>query len=297
MSGRSPKRIDFAAYLHSQVVLGDGAMGTALQARGLPVGSCAELWNLKQPETVQVVHEAYLRAGSDLIQTNTFGGNALILARHGLDGKVRELNLAGARVAREVAGDAYVVGSVGPTGQLLEPLGTLSPDEAGKAYGEQVEALAEGGVDALILETFADLGEIRIAIGTAKSTTALPVIATMSFDSGGRTMMGVRPSQAVATLVEAGADAVGANCGLGPDAMMPVVSEMVASRSPVPLVAQPNAGVPRLVEGRTLFDASPDQMAEFARWAVATGAAWVGGCCGSTQAHIACMAAALNRRR
>ncbi len=270
-------------------ILSDGAMGTMLQSEGMAPGACPELWNVDNPAAVKRVHAAYIAAGSRIICTNTFGGTRIKLAAYGLEDRVGELNSAGVALAREIAGDDhFVAASIGPTGQFLEPLGDLSFDDAVAVFAEQAAAQASGGADAILMETFSDLEELKAALVGAK-TTGLPCFCTMAFDTGGRTMMGVDPVKAAVELAEAGADAVGANCGIGPDGMMEVIRRM-REATDILIMAQPNAGLPRVVEGNVIFDATPDDLAEFAAQSAALGVNIIGGCCGSTPDHIRAMA-------
>jgi len=280
--------------LQERVLIGDGAMGTRLQALGAGRGEALEAWNLTHPEAVRSVSQLYRAAGSEVLQTNTLGGNLLRLRDFGLAGEVFAVNRAGAELARQAAGeDGYVLGSMGPTGRLLEPLGDLGYEVAVEAYRAQAEGLAAGGVDGLLLETFMDLEEMRAAFEAA-SRTGLPVLGTLVFDRTGRTMMGVSVASALGALAGWGAVAVGANCGSGPEAMRPVILQM-AGTTDLPLIAQPNAGVATLVQGQTVWGATPESMADFAEWCVGRGVRLVGGCCGSTPDHIRAIARRLGR--
>lgn len=264
-----------------KLLVSDGAMGTMLQSLGLEAGQCPELWNLTHPEKVQQVHRAYREAGAQLLTTNTFGGNRIRLAGHGLEGKLAEINRRAVELAREVAGDAVcVMASVGPTGMLMEPLGDLTEEQAHEIFSEQISALQEGGADTVVLETFMALEEIVVALRAAKSL-GMRVIASMSFGTGERTMMGVTPEQAAVTLTQEGADVVGANCSTGAQEMVPVIRRMRAAVS-TPLIAQPNAGMPVLVDGKTVYTQKPEEMAEFVAQFVEAGASIIGSCCGST---------------
>ncbi len=264
-----------------KLLVSDGAMGTMLQSLGLEAGQCPERWNLTHPEKVQQVHRAYREAGAQLLTTNTFGGNRIRLAGHGLEGKLAEINRRAVQLAREVAGDAAcVMASVGPTGMLMEPLGDLTEEQAQEIFTEQITALREGGADTVILETFMALEEIVVALRAAKSL-GMRVIASMSFGTGERTMMGVTPEQAAVTLTQEGADVVGANCSTGAQEMVPVIRRMRAAVS-APLIAQPNAGMPVLVDGKTVYTQKPEEMAEFVAQFVEGGASIIGSCCGST---------------
>ncbi len=278
-------------------VLLDGAMGTLLQDRGLADGAPGELWNLDNPDAVRGAHEAYAGAGSRLLTTNTFGGTRPRLELHGLGDRVVEVNRTAARLARSVADDRglLVAGDLGPTGELLAPLGTLTHEEATELFEEQIVGLVEGGIDLVLVETLSDLAEADAALDAARQVApGLPVAVTMSFDTNVRTMMGVRPGDAVAHLAAAGADAVGANCGRGPEEMELIAAEMVRARTDdVLLVAQSNAGLPQLVGDQFEYDASPDELGAHASRLAELGIDLVGGCCGSTPAHIAAMNAAV----
>jgi 5-methyltetrahydrofolate--homocysteine methyltransferase len=278
-------------------VLLDGGMGTLLQNMGLEDGDPGELWNLENPDAVRAAHAAYAEAGARLLTTNTFGGTRPRLELHGLGDRVAEVNRAAARLARSVADERglLVAGDLGPTGELLAPLGTLTLDEAQELFAEQLTGLVEGGIDLVLVETLSDLGEADAALAAAQQVApGLPVAVTMSFDTNTRTMMGVRPGDAVAHLARAGADAVGANCGRGPDEMAIIAAEMVHARDDdLLLVAQSNAGLPQLVGDRFEYDASPSDLAAHAARLAELGIDLIGGCCGSTPAHIAAMGAAL----
>jgi len=276
-------------------VLLDGAMGTLLQDSGLEDGAPGELWNLENPDAVRAAHAAYAEAGARLLTTNTFGGTRPRLDMHGLGSRVGEVNRAAAQIARSVAAEhgLLVAGDLGPTGELLAPLGTLTREEAQGLFAEQLAALVEGGIDLVLVETLSDLGEADAALAAARDVAPdLPVVVTMSFDSNLRTMMGVRPGDAVAHLAAAGADAVGANCGRGPEEMEVIAAEMVQARTgEVLLVAQSNAGLPQVVGDHFEYDASPDDLAAHATRLAGLGIDLIGGCCGSTPAHITAMGA------
>jgi len=278
-------------------VLLDGAMGTLLQDRGLEDGAPGELWNLENPDAVRAAHAAYAEAGARLLTTNTFGGTRPRLDIHGLGERVGQVNRTAARLARSVADQRglLVAGDLGPTGELLAPLGTLTPEEAQELFAEQLIALVEGGIDLVLVETLSDLGEADAALAAAREVApSLPVVVTMSFDTNVRTMMGVRPGEAVAHLAAAGADAVGANCGRGPEEMEIIAAEMVRARTgDLLLVAQSNAGLPQLVGDHFEYDATAGDLAAHATRLAELGIDLVGGCCGSTPAHIAAMDAIL----
>ena len=278
-------------------VLCDGAMGTMLYSCGVFINRCYDELNVTQPDMVRSVHEQYLLAGAEVIETNTFGANSFRLEHFGLRDKVREINLAGASIARQCvnairekqATDAYVAGAVGSLGVRLEPFGTLSPAVARAAFAEQIAALAEGGVDLLILETMMSLDEAEQAIAAAREAAPdLPVIALMTMDEEANCLDGSTPEQAAHRLSEAGADAIGCNCSVGPATVLTAIERMRAETT-LPLVAMPNAGMPRNIEGRNIYLTSPDYLARFARKAIKAGASWVGGCCGTTPAHIRAM--------
>jgi 5-methyltetrahydrofolate--homocysteine methyltransferase len=281
-------------------VLLDGGLGTMLQEHGLDDGGSGELWNVERPDAVTCIHEAYAEAGARILTTNTFGGTAPRLAMHGLEQRVHELNRAGAALATAVARryGVLVAGDLGPTGELLEPLGTMSPDQARALFEEQLLGLRDGGIDVVLVETMSDLGEVRAAVEAARAVVpGAPVIATLSFDTNLRTMMGVRPDEAVSALTDAGVDAIGANCGRGPAEMEAIAEQLARSRvGDVLLVAQSNAGLPQLVGDRFVYDASPDDLAAHARVLSDLGVDLVGGCCGSTPGHIAAMNRALSAR-
>ena len=280
-------------------VIGDGAMGTMLQESGLDDGGSPELWNVDHPERVAAILEQYAAAGSMLLTTNTFGGTAPRLAMHDLGDRVFELNKAGAEVARSVADryeGVYVLGDVGPSGDLMEPMGTLTPESAKELFGEQIRGLVAGGVDGILIETMSDLDEVQSAVNAAREfAPGLPIIATMSFDTNLRTMMGVKPGQAVVTIAGFGADVIGANCGRGTDEMRIIATEMAQARpAGVLLIAQSNAGLPKLVGGEFVYDGTPDEMAKFSVEMKELGINVIGACCGSTPEHIAAISARLN---
>jgi 5-methyltetrahydrofolate--homocysteine methyltransferase len=283
----------------SPVLLADGAMGTMLFAAGLESGAPPELWNVEYPERVRAIQRAYLQAGSQIILTNTFGGTRYRLGMHGLEARVIELNRAGAEIARaEVAaagGRALVAGDIGPSGEILMPVGTLEFEEAVNAFAEQAQGLIAGGVDLIWIETMADLEEVRAAIeGVRRISAEIPIVATMTFDTKGRTMMGVTPEVAVQTISGWGVIATGGNCGNGPDEMLQVIQKMHAVRPDVVLVSKSNAGKPEIgEEGKVVYRAGPDEMARYAIEIKNAGARIIGGCCGSSPAHLQAMAQVL----
>jgi 5-methyltetrahydrofolate--homocysteine methyltransferase len=268
----------------------DGGMGTLLQDRGLTDGGAGELWNVERPDVVRESHDAYARAGARLLTTNTFGGTRPRLQMHGLEDRVHELNQAAASLARSVADEhgILVAGDLGPTGELMAPLGTMDADEAQEIFAEQLRGLRDGGIDVVLIETMSDLAEVRAAVAAARSVVPdLPVIATLSFDTNLRTMMGVRPADAVAALAEAGVDAVGANCGRGPEEMEQIAAQLAEARPDgLLLVAQSNAGLPQVVGDHFEYDASPTDLGEHARALHKIGIDLIGACCGSTPEHI-----------
>ena len=286
---------DFLSRIKQSPVLCDGAMGTLLYAKGIFINRSYDELNLSQPELIRGIHHDYLQAGAEIIETNTFGANSFRMARHSLADKVVETNRAGARLAREAAKsfDVWVAGSVGPLGTRIEPLGKTSFQEARAAFREQIEALAEGCVDLLILETFGYLEEIHQAILAAKDVhPQLPLIAQVTIDEDGNCLDGSDPETFVPRLEEWGADVIGCNCSVGPVAMLDAMERVRAATS-LPLAAQPNAGIPRSVDGRNIYLCSPEYMASYARKFVAAGVRVVGGCCGTTPEHIRVMKSAL----
>jgi len=277
--------------LQEGFLIGDGGMGTRLRGEGLRPGESEELLNVERPGPVRAAHRAFLDAGSDIIQTNTFQGNTISLARRGLAERVAELNRAGAAIAREVVGErAFVAGSIGPTGGILEPYGDLEEDAARRAFSEQAQALAEGGVDLFIVETFSAVEEIELAIEAA-GETGLPIAASMAFDPSGRTAFGVSPEQAAERLDATGAMVIGANCGtISPAEMVGIVAGFREATS-LPLLAQPNAGRPQQTDSGVIYPEPPDTLADAAERFRDLGAAIIGGCCGSTPDHIRAIAA------
>jgi methionine synthase I (cobalamin-dependent)/5,10-methylenetetrahydrofolate reductase len=286
---------DLLARLKKSPVLCDGAMGTLLYAKGIFINRCYDELNVSQPDLIRGLHHEYLQAGAEIIETNTFGGNSFRLARHGMENRVREINLAGARLGREAAKsfDVWVAGSVGPLGIRIEPLGKTSYEEARNAFREQIAALIEGGVDLLILETFGYLEELHQAILAARDVNPkIPLVAQVTIDEDANCLDGSTPETFTPRLEEWGADLIGCNCSVGPVAMLDAI-ERVRAITSLPLSAQPNAGIPRSVEGRNIYLCSPEYMASYARKFVAAGVRLVGGCCGSTPEHIRVMKSAL----
>ena len=266
----------------------DGAWGTQLQLRGLALGEHPDLWNLSYPDKVQEIASAYVQAGSDIILTNTFGSNRFLLAKHGAEDKVAELNRAGVRLSKDAAQkqNCRVFASVGPTGVMLMS-GTVTPEELYAAFLEQVQAIAAEVPDGIVIETMSDPAEAVLAVKAAK-TTGLPVAVTMVFDTGknkDRTMMGTTPEQSVEQLTAAGADIIGANCGQGIDGFIPICQRMRAVTT-MPLWMKANAGLPEIVDGKTVYNQTPEHFAESAKELLAAGANFIGGCCGTSPDYI-----------
>jgi len=283
--------------LASGTLVSDGAMGTMLQESGLDDGGAPELWNVEHPDRIEAVLEAYASAGANLITTNTFGGTAGRLAMHNLEDRLYELNKAGAEIARKVADrhpGCFVMGDVGPSGELMEPMGTLTLDSAKEIFAAQIKALADGGVDAILIETMSDLAEVEAAVNAAKEVAPnLPIIATMSFDTNLRTMMGVKPTLAVTYLAALGVRIIGANCGRGIDEMRLIANELVAARPEgVFIITQSNSGLPKLVGDTFIYEGTPDEMGKYAIEMKGIGVNVIGSCCGSTPAHTAAISAA-----
>jgi len=277
------------------ILISDGAMGTFLQARGLQPGECPEDWCISRPEVVKEIHEAYLAAGADILETNSFGGTSYKLRPYGLADRVRELNLAAVALAKQViAGKGYVAAAVGPTGRIVEEEGgDAAPNDLYEAFKEQVTALAEGGADALCIETMGSLTEALQAVKAAKDSTALPVMCTFTFQAGARgfrTMMGVTPERAAREAAAAGADIVGSNCGSGIANMIEITRQMRGAEAHTSILVNANAGMPVVEEGKTVFKEIPEFMASKIGELIAAGAQIIGGCCGTTPAHIAAIA-------
>ena len=291
----------FADIFASRPVLADGAMGTVLYARGVFINRCYDELNLSDPSLILSIHEEYLQAGAEILESNTFGANRFRLGRHGLADQVNEINGAGVRIARQAverlkekqAGEAWVAGAVGPLGVRLEPLGKTGLDEARAAFAEQIAALAAAGVDLLSIETMPALNEAREALAAARETAPeLPVLVMVTVDDDGNCLDGSSPAHAAALLTEWGAGAIGVNCSTGPTTVLTAIEAMRAATT-LPLAAMPNAGLPRAVEGRNIYLCSPEYMASFARKAIQAGVQIVGGCCGTTPNHIRAMRSAM----
>ncbi|MHC5179782.1 MAG: homocysteine S-methyltransferase family protein [Planctomycetota bacterium] len=287
-------RIALKDRLQQGVFFVDGAMGTQLIEAGAPAGCCNDYLNIESPEIVRAVHQKYLDAGVDAVITNTFGANGLVLKRHGHDDKVGAINLAAAKLAREVVGeDKYVLGDIGPCGDFLEPLGMVKPDELKAAFAEQAAGLLEGGVDGFIIETMTALDEIEIAIAAVQSVSDLPIFVSLAYDPAGdafRTMMGVSPTQAAEQLANSGIAALGFNCGtLDMPGYVNLAKEYAAALdgTGVLLLAEPNAGRPELEGDKAVYKLSPEAYAEALEEIKDTGAVILGGCCGTSPAHLA----------
>jgi methionine synthase I (cobalamin-dependent)/5,10-methylenetetrahydrofolate reductase len=289
----------FAARLAERPLLCDGAMGTMLYARGVPLDACFDVLNVNDPKIVQGIHAEYLAAGSDCIETNTFGANRFKLSVHGLGARVGEINVRGAKLARDVresmGRDIFVLGSMGPLGKYLAPLGSIEPDEARAAFREQAEGLLEGGVDAFIVETFSDLTEMRLAVEAIRAITDLPIVTQVAFTDDGVTFLGRTAAEVVCALRELPIQAVGANCSVGSSVLYDILEQMLPEAGGLPVVIQPNAGLPSRVGERLIYLSSPAYMADYAARMIAAGARMVGGCCGTTPQHIRAMREALDR--
>src|ERR1700726_3935747 len=286
---------DFLTRLKQSPVLCDGATGTLLYAKGIFINRCYDELNVSQPDLIRELHHEYMQAGAEIIETNTFGGNSFRLARHSMENRVREINLAGVRLAKEAAKsfDVWVAGSVGPLGVRIEPLGKTSFEEARSAFREQIAALVEGGVDLLMLEPFGYLEELHQAVLACRDVDAkIPIVAQVTIDEDGNCLDGSDPEAFAARLSEWNVDVLGINCSVGPVAMLDAI-ERVRAVTSLPLAAQPNAGMPRSVEGRNIYLCSPEYMASYARKFVAAGVRIVGGCCGTTPDHTRIMKSAL----
>jgi 5-methyltetrahydrofolate--homocysteine methyltransferase len=266
-----------------------------LQAAGLPTGTPGEAWVLEQPEEIMKLHRAYVEAGSQIILTTTFGGTRTRLKAAGLDIQVAEINRRAAELGRQVAGeDLYVAGDIGPTGEMMAPLGPLTYEAAIELFAEQAQALAAGGVDVIYIETMSDLNEAKAAVEGARQGCDLPVFCTFSFDTHGRTSMGVSPAQAAQAMAALGVPVTGANCGHAPEEVLDFLPQMRQAAPEAYLIAKPNAGMPRMVKRQVVYDATPEGMAKLARRYVELGTRIVGACCGSSPEHIAAIAAALH---
>lgn len=273
-----------------QILISDGAWGTFLQAKGLQPGECPELWNMDRPNDVFDIAKSYIDAGSDIIETNSFGGSLYKLLMFGLQDRVYEINKAAAEISRKAAGtEKHVLGSVGPTGKMLM-MGDVTEEELYGAFKEQSMALEEGGADAIVVETMSDIEEAKLAIKAAKENTKCEIICTMTFENAGTneyyTMMGITPVQMVNELVKTGAQIIGANCGNGIEGMINITKKIRSVNTDIPILIHANAGLPVFKDGETIFPETPNQMASFVQQLVEAGANIIGGCCGTTPEHI-----------
>ena len=285
--------------LGARPLLCDGAMGTMLYARGITLDACFDVLNLTDPKIVQAIHSEYIAAGSDVIETNTFGANRFKLGIHGQQSRVREINLRGAKLARDVresmGRDVLVLGSIGPLGKYLAPIGTIEPEEAREAFREQAEGLLEGGVDAFVIETFSDLTEVRMAVEAVRAISDLPIITELAFTDDGVTFTGRTAAEVVRALREMPIQAIGANCSVGSSVLYDILEQMLPEAGGLHVAIQPNAGLPSRVGERLMYLSSPGYMADYAARMIASGARLVGGCCGTTPQHIRAMREALDR--
>jgi 5-methyltetrahydrofolate--homocysteine methyltransferase len=273
---------NFLEDVEKKILVYDGSKGHLLQKYGLKGGECPELWNLTHKDIVKEIYSNYKKAGSDVIQTNTFSGNGVQLEQFDLLDRAYELNYESAKLAKEVMGDfGYVAGSIGPTGKLIEPFGELGFNDAYKAFSIQIKALVDGGVDIINFETFTDVAEMRIALLAAKDITKIPIICSVSFEQKGKTLMGTDPKTAVIILKSLGAHMVGTNCSFGPELMVNIVKEMYYAGSG-PLSVKPNAGLPEMVNGVSLYKESPEEFSSFVNQFANYGTRLIGGCCGTT---------------
>jgi methionine synthase / methylenetetrahydrofolate reductase(NADPH) len=293
-------RHPFLARLSQGILLADGAMGTLLYDKGIPFDRSFDALNITDSALIQSVHREYIRAGADVIETNTFGANRFRLAAHGVTDPPRKINRAGAQIARnareEVGEPVFVAGAIGPLGKPVAPLGTIPREEALLAFREQAEGLVEGGVDLVIIETQTDLSEALLAVDAVRAVTSdLPLVVEMTYTEDGRTLHGTYPEDAVRALSGKAVDVIGANCSVGPNELLEIV-ERYARKSQRPIAVMPNAGLPRLVNGRFLYLSSPEYFAEYALRFADAGARLIGGCCGTTPAHVRRMKEALSRR-
>lgn len=284
---------DILRLLNYRILVIDGAMGTMLQENGLKPGECPEMWNITHPEVVRKIHDSYLEAGADIILTNTFGANRIKLMKFEQQHHLEEMNKQGVKLAQEAIDhyrkrhdtDVFIAGSVGPTGEILEPYGPLKNNEAYHGYQDQIKVMDSIGIDLIVLETFYNLDEIKIALKAVKENSNLIVFASMTFDESLKTIYGITPEKAVEVLFQEGADGVGANCGSGPEVLYQVMSRMRAITD-ARLIVEPNAGIPYLENNKVIYPASPQEMAEYAEKFYQLRVNIIGGCCGTTPEHI-----------
>ncbi len=275
-----------------KTLIGDGAMGTLLQEKGLTDGGAPELWNVEKPEIIEEIFDKYAEAGANFLTTNTFGGSAPRLQMHSLEDRLFELNKAASEIAKKVSSkypDVFVMGDVGPTGELMEPMGTLTVAGAKEIFTEQIKALLAGGADGILIETMSDLSEVQAAVQAVQEIDPeIPIIVMLSFDTNLRTMMGVKPAQAITEISKMGVKIIGANCGRGTDEIRVIAKEMSENKiEGVYLITQSNAGLPKLVGADFVYDGTPEEMANYAVDMKNLGINIIGACCGSTPEHIA----------
>ncbi|MBN1155904.1 bifunctional homocysteine S-methyltransferase/methylenetetrahydrofolate reductase [candidate division KSB1 bacterium] len=287
----------FRERIKNEILVCDGAMGTMLYAKGIYINRCFDELNLSNPKIVKDIHQEYIDAGADIIETNTFGANRFKLIPHGLEDKIYEINYWGALLAKEIAGyKNFVAGSMGPLGRPIEPIGNIPRQDARAAFTEQAEALVNGGIDIFILETFNDINQLECAIEAVQSVSVLPIIAQVSFSDEAKTIFGVTATQVVTRLDNLHVDVIGVNCSTGPQPILDEIEQM-AALTKTRLSAMPNAGMPKLVDGRLIYLASPEYFAEYAKRFIQTGVSIVGGCCGTTPEHIRAIKAAVKALR
>jgi 5-methyltetrahydrofolate--homocysteine methyltransferase len=289
----------FQLLAEGKTLIGDGAMGTLLQDEGLTDGGAPELWNVEHPERIEKIHDDYAKAGANFLTTNTFGGTRPRLQMHDLADRIVELNKSASEIAKKVAKkypDVFVMGDVGPSGELMEPMGTLTIESAKEIFSEQITALIAGGADGILIETMSDLSEVQAAVLAAfEIDPNIPIIAMLSFDTNLRTMMGVKPAQAVSEISKMGVKIIGANCGRGTDEIKIIAKEMAENRvEGVYLIAQSNAGLPKLVGDEFIYDGTPDELAKYALEMKQLEINIIGSCCGSTPEHISAIKNAVN---
>ncbi len=283
---KSTKTKEFSHELKKKVLVCDGAMGTMLYARGIYLNKCFDELNITNPSIVEGIHNSYVKAGADIIETNTFGANRFRLLTFGLEKKIKEINIRGAQIACKSAGnDCYVAGSIGPINAHLKPVGGISRDELMDIYREQVSCLIEGGVDILMFETFPGIEMLKYAVKAAREITEIPIVAQITFNDFGSTLHEESPEMVSKELDSCAIDVLGANCSVGPSVMLESLIEM-REHTEIPLAAQPNAGLPKIVDGRFIYLCSPEYMAEYAKRFIQNGVNLVGGCCGTTPDHI-----------